>query len=70
MFAIEFIKKTGVIKKLLQALALQIGSEVSFNELSKFLGGDNQTVEKYINYLEQSYIIFRLSSLSRNSFIR
>lgn len=67
LFAIEFIKKTGVIEKLLQALALQIGSEVSFNELSKLLGIDNQTVERYINYLEQSYIIFRLSSLSRNS---
>lgn len=66
LFALDYIKKSGIIEKLLQALALQIGSEVSYNELSKLIGADNQTIEKYINYLEQSYIIFRLSSFNRN----
>lgn len=66
LFALDYIKKSGIIEKLLQALALQIGGEVSYNELSKLIGADNQTIEKYINYLEQSYIIFRLSSFNRN----
>lgn len=66
LFAIEEIKKTDKLVKLLQALALQVGSEVSYNELSKLVGLNHQTVEKYINYLEQAFVIFRLSSLSRN----
>jgi predicted AAA+ superfamily ATPase len=66
LLSIEYLKKPGVIERLLQALAFQIGNEVSYNELSRLLGIDNQTVEKYINYLEQSYIIFKLTSLSRN----
>ncbi len=60
------IKKTDKLLKLLQALAYQLGSEVSYNELSKIVGLDNQTIEKYIQLLEQVYIIFRLPSFSRN----
>ena len=60
------IKKSDKLLKLLQALAYQIGSEVSYNELSKTVGLDNQTIEKYIQLLEQVYIIFRLPSFSRN----
>lgn len=66
IFILENIKKPVIIEKLLQALALQIGSEVSTNELSQILGVDNKTVERYIDLLEKSYIIFRLNSLSRN----
>ena len=62
----EKIKKVDRIEKLLQALAFQVGSEVSYNELSKFCGLDNETVEKYIYLLEQAFIIFRLNSFSRN----
>ena len=61
------IKKSDKIVKLLQALAYQVGSEVSFNEISKLIGLDNQTVEKYIQLLEQIYIIFRLPAFSRNN---
>lgn len=60
------IKSSTIITNLLKALALQIGSEVSFNELSGFLGIDKKTVERYINILEKNYIIFRLSPYSRN----
>ncbi len=60
------IKKSDKLLKLLQALAYQLGSEVSYNELSKIVGLDNQTIEKYIQLLEQVYIIFRLPSFSRN----
>lgn len=60
------IKKSGVIVRLLQFLALQIGNEVSYTEISKKLGISRPTVEKYIDILEQCFIIFRLNSFSRN----
>jgi predicted AAA+ superfamily ATPase len=63
---LEQIKKPEAIVKLLQALAYQIGSQVSYNELSNLTGLDAKTVEKYIYILEQTYVIFRLGSFSRN----
>lgn len=63
---LEGLRKSAVLQKLLTALALQIGSEVSYNELSKTIGIDNKTVEKYIDILEKCFIIFRLNSYSRN----
>jgi len=62
----ERIKKPEKLIRLLQALALQVGSEVSYNNLASFLGMDNQTVEKYIQLLEKTFIIFRLPAFSRN----
>lgn len=62
----EGIRKSSVLQKLLVALALQVGSEVSYNELSKTVGVDNKTVEKYIDILEKCYIVFKLNSFSRN----
>lgn len=60
------IKKSDKLVKLVQALAFQMGSEVSYNELSQLCGLDPKTVESYITLLEQSYIVFRLGSFSRN----
>ena len=60
------IKKSDVIEKLVRALALQIGSEVSFNELATMLGVAKQTIEHYVKLLEQCFIIFRLTPFSRN----
>ena len=60
------IRKPDVLEKLLKALALQIGSEVNFNELSSLLRVDKNTVNTYINLLEKTFIIFRLNPLSRN----
>lgn len=60
------IKKPDLIQKLVRALALQIGSEVSYNELSSILGVNKETVENYIDLLEKCYVIFRLTSYSRN----
>ncbi|MCB0650954.1 MAG: ATP-binding protein [Saprospiraceae bacterium] len=62
----ENIKKSEKLVKLMQALAFQLGNEVSYNELGKTIGLDNQTVEKYIQLLEQTFIIFRLPAFSRN----
>jgi predicted AAA+ superfamily ATPase len=63
---LEQIKKTAGLLKLLQALAYQLGSQVSYSELSSLTGLDAKTIEKYITVLEQTYIIFRLGSFSRN----
>jgi uncharacterized protein len=60
------IKKPLKIMELLKLLAWQIGSEVNFNELSNILKIDNQTVESYIEMLEQSFIIYRLNSFNTN----
>ncbi len=51
---------------LLRALALQVGSEVSYRELSTLLGIDTKTVSAYISLLEQAYVVFKLPSFSRN----
>jgi predicted AAA+ superfamily ATPase len=66
--ALEFqnIKKPEAIEKLLQALALQIGNEVSYKELATLLSMDKITVEKYVDILEKAFIIFKLPPLSRN----
>lgn len=66
MLFLEGVKKPDKIVKLLQALAFQVGSQVSYNELSKLIGMNSETVEKYIIMLEQSFVIFRLSSFARN----
>lgn len=62
----ERIQKPDRMEKLLQALAFQVGNEVSYNELGQLTGLDNQTTEKYIDLLEKAFIIFRVGSLSRN----
>ncbi len=62
----ERIKRPDKVVRLLQALAYQVGSEVSTNELSRMVDLDRSTVEKYINLLEQAQVIFRLGAFSRN----
>lgn len=66
IFAFQDVRKPEIIEQLLQALALQVGSEVSFNELGKLLGLNPVTVQRYIDLLEKSYVIFHLRSFSRN----
>jgi predicted AAA+ superfamily ATPase len=66
IFSFQQIRKPELIEKLLQALALQIGSEVSYNELAKTVQSDPLTVQRYIELLEKTYVIFRLPALSRN----
>jgi predicted AAA+ superfamily ATPase len=60
------IRKPDLLDRLLRALALQIGSEVSFNELGNLLGVDKNTIITYLDLLEKAYIIFKLNPLSRN----
>ena len=60
------VKNPRLLRDLLKALALQIGSQVSYSELSRTLGVDKNTVETYVDILEKSFLVFRLSPLTRN----
>lgn len=66
LLSYDNIKKASLLTNLLKALALQIGSEVNYNELGKIVGADNGTIERYVDALEKAFIVFRLTSLSRN----
>ncbi len=67
IFSFQEIRRPEVVEKLLQALALQVCNEVSYNELARLISADPVTVERYIGLLEQAFVIFRLYSLSRNN---
>jgi len=60
------IKKPEVLEKILRALAFQVGSEVSYNEIAQLTAVDKNTVSSYIHLLGLSYIIYPLTSFSRN----
>lgn len=60
------IRKPEVLEKILRALAFQVGSEVSYNEIAQLTGVDKNTVANYIHLLELSHIVFPLASFSRN----
>ena len=66
ILSLDSISKPDKLTKLLQALAHQIGEQVSYNEVGQLIGLDPKTVEKYVDVLEKSYVIFRLGSFSRN----
>lgn len=66
LLAYNDVRKPAQLEKLVQALALQIGNEVSYSELGQIIQADNQTVERYIDLLEQSFVVFRLSAFSGN----
>lgn len=60
------IRNPDALGKILMMLALQVGNEVSYNELARSIGLDKETVERYIDLLEKVFVVFRLSSFSRN----
>lgn len=66
LLALEYVRRPALLNKLLTALALQVTSEVSYNELAQTVGTDSKTVEKYLDLLEKCYIIFKLNGFSRN----
>ena len=66
LFLLDQIMKPVLLQKIVKALALQVGSEVNYNELSKLIQIDNKTVEKYIDLLEKAFVIFKLPALSGN----
>jgi len=66
LFILDQVSKPVLLEKIVKALALQVGSEVNTNELSKLLQVDNKTIEKYIDLLEKAFVIFKLPALSNN----
>ena len=66
LLMLEQIKKPALLDKIVRALALQCGSEVSFSELGQLVGADHKTVEKYVDLLEKSYVVFTLPAFARN----
>jgi uncharacterized protein len=66
LLKLEQIRKPVLLDKIIKALALQVGHEVSYNELAQLLNSDKETVEKYIDLLEKTYIVFRVPAFSRN----
>lgn len=66
IFTFRDIRKPEVLEKLLQSLALQIGSEVNYHELAQLTGTDQATVQRYIDLLEKAFVVFRLPAFSRN----
>lgn len=66
ILSLGLVKKPVILQKLLKALALQIGSEVSYNELGKTIGADKETVEKYIDLLEKAFVVYKLPAWNKN----
>ena len=67
ILAWKSVKGPTVLEKLLKALALQIGSEVSFNEIAGLIGIDKESVERYIDLLKKCYVCFSVPSFARNA---
>jgi predicted AAA+ superfamily ATPase len=63
---LDSVKKPDILHKLLKAIALQLGSESSINELAQLTGSNVHTINRYLDLLEKSFVIFRLSAFSRN----
>jgi hypothetical protein len=66
LLILDQIRKPLLLEKLLKALALQVGSEVNNQELAQTIGTDGKTVDRYIDLLEKTFVVFRLPALNRN----
>lgn len=66
LLSMEGIRRPALLEKILTALALQVGSEVKYNEIAQLVGTDSKTVEKYVHLLEMCDVVFCLSALNRN----
>lgn len=66
ILSLQGIRKPALLERLLVALALQIGSEISYHELGQTIGTDNKTVDRYIELLEKCFVIFSVGGFSRN----
>jgi uncharacterized protein len=63
---LDGVRNSKIILNLLRLLAFQVGNEVSLNELGRQLGLDHKTVNRYLDLLEKSFIIYNLRGFSRN----
>lgn len=67
VFALQAVRNSETLDKLLRALSLQCGSEVSYREVGQLIGADGKTVERYIDVLVKSFVLFVLPAFSRNA---
>ncbi len=66
IFKFEQLRNPELLRQLLKALALQVGGQVSVNELAILLRTTPVTVERYLELLEKTFVIYRLGSYSSN----
>lgn len=66
LLMLEQINKPYLLEKIVKAIALQLGNEVSSTELSNMVDADKKTVEKYIDLLEKAFVLFQVPAFSRN----
>ena len=66
ILTVDGIKNASKMKELLQLIALQMGSEVSYEELARRLGMSKNTVEKYLDLLSKTFVIYRLGAFNSN----
>jgi predicted AAA+ superfamily ATPase len=66
VLSLQDIRKPALLERLLVALALQIGNEISYNEIAQTIGTDNKTVDRYVELLEKCFVVFQIGGFSRN----
>jgi predicted AAA+ superfamily ATPase len=66
LLVLEQIKKPVLLEKIVKAIALQVGGEVSITEIGRLVQADNKTVEKYIDLLEKAFVLFTVPAFSGN----
>lgn len=66
VLSLDGIKNSGKMMELLQLVAFQVGSELSYDELSNKLGISKNTVQRYMDLLSKVYVIFRIGGYARN----
>lgn len=60
------VEKPDAFSNLLKILASQIGNMININELSSTIGISTKTVQHYLWYLEETFIIKKLTPFYRN----
>jgi len=66
VLSLQDVRKPVLLERLLTALALQIGQEISYSEIGQTIGADNKTIDRYVELLEKCFVVFQLGGFSRN----
>ncbi|HVU97297.1 MAG TPA: ATP-binding protein [Puia sp.] len=66
VLSLQDVRKPALLERLLTALALQIGQEISYTEIGQTVGADNKTIDRYVELLEKCFVVFQLGGFSRN----
>jgi len=66
VLSLQDVRKPALLERLLVALALQTGNEISYTEIGQTIGTDNKTIDRYVELLEKCFVVFQLGGFSRN----